>query len=298
MLTTRTFIALGAAFALGITAAAAQQAPTGTTTDRDTTEAISTTTATGTTTVTGTTAPAITTATNATTAPAITTTTSATTAPAVKVATTGTTATATVTTPTATVTASRQTTPPPSGIAGSFESLSPGNRTIADSLYESQRGPHRWSRDQIATAKLSGDGWGQIFHEMRRDGLIHAKSLGQVIRSDAGRHVVRRDRDDFDHHEHHNLAHHDHDDHHFVAHFHHEITVTSASGASQVVSHGGWRHDGWNNGAGSHPMAHSTGTATASAHGAPVSTQFSEAAMISGNSATMHHGSAAPHHGR
>ena len=203
--------------------------------------------------------------------------------------------------PAATVTAPRQTTPPPpTGIADSFKSLPPGERSIADTLYEAQRGPHRWSRDQIATAKLSGDGWGQIFHEMRRDGLIHAKSLGQVIRRDADRHFVRRDRDDFDHHghhEHHDVAHHDRDDHHFVAQrLHHEVTVTSASGASQVVSHGGWRHNVGSSGAGSQAVPHSTG-ATGTATRAPVGTQFSETAMVSGTSAAMHHGATA-HHGK
>lgn len=185
--------------------------------------------------------------------------------------------------------------PPPHGIPGSFESLPRGERAIADALYEAQRGPHRWSRDQIATAKLSGDGWGQIFHEMRRDGLIHAKSLGQVIRRDGDRHLVRRDRDDFGRRDRDDFGHHDH--HNVAHHHHHEITVTSASGASQVVSQGGWRHGGWNTGAGSHATTHSTGTATASAHHTPTGAQFSETAMASGNSAAMHHGAAA-HHGR
>lgn len=72
----------------------------------------------------------------------------------------------------------------PADIPGAFDTLSPGNRSIAESLYNAQTGPTLWTRDQIATAKVSGDGWGQIFQEMKRDGLITDKSLGQVIRRD------------------------------------------------------------------------------------------------------------------
>lgn len=75
---------------------------------------------------------------------------------------------------------------PPADIPGAFDTLPPGNKSIAESLYNAQTGPAYWTRDQIATAKMSGDGWGQIFQEMKRDGLVTEKSLGQVIRRDAG----------------------------------------------------------------------------------------------------------------
>jgi hypothetical protein len=68
---------------------------------------------------------------------------------------------------------------------GAAESLSPGNRKIADSLFDSQTigssGQQAWSLDQIAAAKQSGQGWGEIFHQMKADGLIQAKNLGQVV---------------------------------------------------------------------------------------------------------------------
>lgn len=69
--------------------------------------------------------------------------------------------------------------------AGAAESLSPGNRKIADALFESQTippsGQEAWSFDQIAAAKQSGEGWGEIFHELKSEGLIQAKNLGQVV---------------------------------------------------------------------------------------------------------------------
>lgn len=71
---------------------------------------------------------------------------------------------------------------PPADIPGAFDTLPPGNKSIAESLYNAQTGPAYWTRDQIATAKMSGDGWGQIFQEMKRGGLVTEKSLGQVIR--------------------------------------------------------------------------------------------------------------------
>ncbi len=82
---------------------------------------------------------------------------------------------------------------PPADIPGAFDTLPPGNKSIAESLYNAQTGPAHWTRDQIATAKMSGDGWGQIFQEMKRDGLVTEKSLGQVIRRDASAAQPRRE---------------------------------------------------------------------------------------------------------
>ncbi len=106
----------------------------------------------------------------------------------------------------------------PANISGAFDTLPPGNKSIAESLYSAQTGPTYWTRDQIATAKMSGDGWGEIFHEMKRDGLISDKSLGQVIRRDANPPAaIHRQRGNFSR---------------------RELTVTTASGVTRVVSPG------------------------------------------------------------
>lgn len=69
--------------------------------------------------------------------------------------------------------------------AGTFDTLSPGNQKIANALFENQTigssGEQAWSLDQIATAKTSGEGWGEIFQQMKADGLIQAKNLGQLV---------------------------------------------------------------------------------------------------------------------
>ena len=66
---------------------------------------------------------------------------------------------------------------------GSFDALSPGNQKIANSLFNAQtttgtRTP--LTRDQIADLKKS-EGWGQVFKQMKTDGLIQARNLGQVV---------------------------------------------------------------------------------------------------------------------
>lgn len=109
----------------------------------------------------------------------------------------------------------------PADIVGAYDTLPPGNKSIAESLYNAQTGPTYWTRDQIATAKMSGDGWGEIFHEMKRDGLITEKSLGQVIRRDASAPAAL-------HHSGSSLS----------SRPHREIIVTTASGASRVVGIG------------------------------------------------------------
>lgn len=85
---------------------------------------------------------------------------------------------------------------------GAFANLSPGNQKIARSLFEAQTAPaappssgttpggvttaaattdSAWSLDQIAAAKQSGQGWGNVFKEMKAQGLVEAKNLGQVV---------------------------------------------------------------------------------------------------------------------
>lgn len=69
-----------------------------------------------------------------------------------------------------------------SATTGAFQSLSPGNQKIANALFAAQTttGSARLSRDQIATLKGS-EGWGQVFSQMKADGLLQARNLGQVV---------------------------------------------------------------------------------------------------------------------
>lgn len=81
-------------------------------------------------------------------------------------------------------TAFAQTAPEPN--AGAFASLSPGNQKIADSLYRVEElspvtGEKPMTRDDIAAAKLSDKGWGVVFKQMKQDGLVTARNLGQVV---------------------------------------------------------------------------------------------------------------------
>lgn len=68
----------------------------------------------------------------------------------------------------------------------SVESLSPGNRLIAQALYSAQKsvavaGHQPWSLERVAVARASGRNWGEVFQEMKRDGLLEAETLGQVV---------------------------------------------------------------------------------------------------------------------
>jgi len=66
---------------------------------------------------------------------------------------------------------------------GGFKNLSPGGQRIAQSLYNSQNprtGTTKLTLDQIATMK-GREGWGRVFKEMKSDGLVQAKNLGQVV---------------------------------------------------------------------------------------------------------------------
>jgi hypothetical protein len=66
----------------------------------------------------------------------------------------------------------------------SFDSLSPGNQKIADALFSAQRvrgtSASVMTRDQIAALR-SSEGWGREFKQMKADGLIQARNLGQVV---------------------------------------------------------------------------------------------------------------------
>src|SRR5437868_2468828 len=66
---------------------------------------------------------------------------------------------------------------------GAFDKLSPGGQKIAQSLYNSQNPPtgtKAMTLDQIAAMK-GKEGWGRVFKDMKSDGLVQAKNLGQVV---------------------------------------------------------------------------------------------------------------------
>jgi hypothetical protein len=67
-----------------------------------------------------------------------------------------------------------------------LEGLSPGNRLIAQALFNAQKavtvgGRHAWSLERVAVARTGGSNWGEVFQQMKRDGLIEAETLGQVV---------------------------------------------------------------------------------------------------------------------
>lgn len=66
---------------------------------------------------------------------------------------------------------------------GAFQNLSPGGQRIAQSLFNAQHPPtgtQTLTLDQIATMK-GREGWGRVFKEMKADGLVQARNLGQVV---------------------------------------------------------------------------------------------------------------------
>jgi len=95
--------------------------------------------------------------------------------------------------------------------SGAYGKLSLGNQKVASALYQAQSSgipakiatgstaaPHPLTLEEIASKRRSGQAWGQIFREMKAQGLVHEKSLGQVVAkyqqtSDAGPSVVASD---------------------------------------------------------------------------------------------------------
>jgi hypothetical protein len=73
--------------------------------------------------------------------------------------------------------------------APAFDKLSLGNQKVAASLYQAQTAgtsptgsPIRsLTLQQISAKRLSGQSWGQIFREMKAQGLVQEKSLSQVV---------------------------------------------------------------------------------------------------------------------
>src|SRR5215469_16294185 len=70
---------------------------------------------------------------------------------------------------------------------GSFSDLSPGNQNIARALFYAQHpapnGPQPLNMNQIAALKGSHEGWGEVFKQMKAEGLVNDKNLGQVVSS-------------------------------------------------------------------------------------------------------------------
>ena len=74
----------------------------------------------------------------------------------------------------------------PPKTAGAFDKLSPGNQTVASALFQAQNTETTTpvtplTLDQIAAKKQSGQGWGQVFKDMKAQGLVQEKNLGQVV---------------------------------------------------------------------------------------------------------------------
>jgi len=73
--------------------------------------------------------------------------------------------------------------------APAFDKLSLGNQKVAASLYQAQTAgtsstgssTRLLTLQQIAVKRLSGLSWGQIFREMKAQGLVQDKSLSQVV---------------------------------------------------------------------------------------------------------------------
>jgi hypothetical protein len=74
-----------------------------------------------------------------------------------------------------------------SGGSGSFSDLSPGNQNIARALFNAQHatanGPQPLNLNQIAALKGSHEGWGEVFKQMKAEGLVNEKNLGEVTSS-------------------------------------------------------------------------------------------------------------------
>ena len=89
----------------------------------------------------------------------------------------------------------------PASVDGAYARLSPGNAKVARALFEAQvtntaptsakpigtaggttAAAHRsLTLDQIAAMKQSGTGWEQVFRQMRAQGLVTDKNIGQVV---------------------------------------------------------------------------------------------------------------------
>jgi hypothetical protein len=84
----------------------------------------------------------------------------------------------------------------PAASARAYDKLSLGNQKVASALYQAQssvvtaitvNGSSPASRpltlEEIAVRRRSGQTWGQIFRDMKAHGLVHERTLGQVVAS-------------------------------------------------------------------------------------------------------------------
>jgi len=70
--------------------------------------------------------------------------------------------------------------------ARTLEGLSPGNRLIAQALYSAQKssgatGHQPWTLTRVALARAGGRNWGDVFQQMKQEGVMEAETLGQVV---------------------------------------------------------------------------------------------------------------------
>lgn len=75
---------------------------------------------------------------------------------------------------------------PSAAAVRSYDQLSPGNRLIAQALYNAQKagsatGRQPWSLERVAVARAGGQNWGDVFRQMKQEGLLEAETLGQVV---------------------------------------------------------------------------------------------------------------------
>ena len=93
---------------------------------------------------------------------------------------------------------------------GAFNSLSPGNQKIAQALFNAEvenppsPGTTPLTLDQIAAMKENGNSWGKIFRDMKAQGLVQERNLGEAVsagarlqRGNSARRneITKRDRD-------------------------------------------------------------------------------------------------------
>src|SRR5262249_7878278 len=70
--------------------------------------------------------------------------------------------------------------------SSAYDRLSLGNQKVAAALYQAQTPvvgttARPLSLEQIAAKRRSGQEWGHIFRELKQQGLVHEKTLGQVV---------------------------------------------------------------------------------------------------------------------
>jgi hypothetical protein len=82
-------------------------------------------------------------------------------------------------------------TPATAASKGAFDKLSLGNQKVAAALYHAQSSGvgssgttpagRPLTLEEISAKRGRGQAWGQIFRELKAQGLVHEKSLGQAV---------------------------------------------------------------------------------------------------------------------